>query len=131
MRSRTDQRIDDAELLDQRAAPGDELESSCCAECCEAEQEAELHRGGHRHSDKISESYYTALPATFTIAPGATRVAHFDATGATDHFPVNKYSLFSTSKNALDVEVVVSTIGAAVQTTTLKKDAGRAENPSE
>jgi len=44
---------------------------------------------------------------------------------------VNKYSLFSTSKNALDVEVVVSTIGAAVQTTTLKKDAGRAENPFE
>jgi len=31
-------------------------------------------------TDKISESYYTALPATFTIAPGANRVAHFDAT---------------------------------------------------
>jgi hypothetical protein len=82
-------------------------------------------------TDKISESYYTALPATFTIAPGANRVAHFDATGATDHFPVNKYSLFSTSRNALDVEVVVSANGAAVQTTTLKKDAGGAENPSE
>lgn len=82
-------------------------------------------------TDKISESYYTALPSTFTIAPGATRVAHFDATGAIDHFPVNKFSLFSTSKNALDVEVVVSADGAAVQTTTLKKDAGGAENPSE
>ena len=44
---------------------------------------------------------------------------------------MNKYSQFSTSKNALDVEVVVSANGAAAQTTTLKKDAGRAENPSE
>ena len=82
-------------------------------------------------TDTISENYYTALPSTFTIAPGATRVAHFDATGATDHFPINKFSLVSTSKNALDVEVVVSADGASVQTTTLKKDAGGAENPSE
>jgi len=82
-------------------------------------------------TDKISESYYTALPSTFTIAPGATRVAHFDATGAPDHFPVNKFSLYSSATNALDVEVVVSATGAAVQTTTLKKDAGGAENPSE
>lgn len=80
---------------------------------------------------KVSESYYTKLPASFTIAPGATRVAHFDNAGELDHFAVNDYSLYATSKNALDVEVVVSADGAAVQTATVKKDAGGAENPAE
>jgi hypothetical protein len=56
-------------------------------------------------------------------------VAHFDNTGATDHFPVNKYSLYATSVNALDVEVIVSADGAAVQTATIQKDAGGAETP--
>lgn len=80
---------------------------------------------------KLSESYYTKLPASFTIAPGATRVAHFDNLGELDHFAVNDYSLYATSKNALDVEVVVSADGAAVQTATVKKDPGGAENPAE
>ncbi len=79
----------------------------------------------------LSESYYTKLPPSFTIAPGATRVAHFDNTGEPDHFEVNDYSLYATSKNALDVEVIVSAQGAAVQTATVKKDPGGAENPAE
>jgi len=74
-----------------------------------------------------TESYYLQLPDTFTIAAGATRVAHFDDTGAADHFPVNKYSLYATSTNALDVTVVVSAEGAAVQTTTVQKDAAGPE----
>lgn len=41
-----------------------------------------------------TESYYAKLPASFTIAAGQTRLAHFDNTGATDHFPVNQYSLY-------------------------------------
>lgn len=76
---------------------------------------------------KASESYYTKLPASFTIAPGAGRIAHFDDTGATDHFPVNSFSLYSTSRNALDVTVTVSAEGVAVQNTTVKKDKGGAE----
>ncbi len=80
---------------------------------------------------QTSESYYAQLPDTFTVPAGGTRVAHFDDTGAPDHFPVNKYSLYYTSTNALDVEVIVSADGAAVQTTTLQKDAGGAENPGE
>ncbi len=76
-----------------------------------------------------SESYYAKLPARFTIPAGGTRVAHFDTSGATDHFPVNKFSLYYTSTNALDVQVIVSAQGAAVQTTTVHKDAGGAEVP--
>jgi hypothetical protein len=77
------------------------------------------------------ESYYTKLPTSFSIPAGGTRVVHFDDTGAPDHFPVNKFSLYATSTNALDVSVVVSADGAAVQTVTVHKDAGGAENPDE
>lgn len=76
---------------------------------------------------KSTESYYAKLPDTFTIPAGGKRIAHFDTTGAADHFPVNKFNLYYTSKNALEVSVTVSAQGAAVQTTTLKKDAGGAE----
>lgn len=71
-----------------------------------------------------SESYYAKLPPSFTIPSGETRVAHFDNSGELDHFPTNKYSLYATSKNALDVSVTVSATGAAVQTATVKKDPG-------
>lgn len=75
----------------------------------------------------VTESYYAALPDTFTIAAGATRIAHFDNSGAPDHFAVNDFSLYSTSANALDVTVVVSATDAAPQTATAMKDAGGAE----
>ena len=78
-------------------------------------------------STGVSESYYARLPATFTVPAAGSRVAHFDATGAPDHFAVSKFSLYYTDPNELDVTVVVSAGGAAVQTTTLKKDAGGAE----
>ena len=74
-----------------------------------------------------SESYYAKLPDTFTIAAGATRIAHFDNTGAVDHFPVNDFSIYYTDTNTLDVSVIVSATDAAVQTATLQKDAGGAE----
>lgn len=80
---------------------------------------------------KSSESYYTKLADSFTIPAGGTRVVHFDNTGAADHYPVNKFSLYATSKNALDVTVTVSAADAAVQTATIAKDAGGAENPGE
>lgn len=78
-----------------------------------------------------AESYYTRLPGSFTIPAGGSRIVHFDDTGAADHFPVNKYSLYATSTNALDVSVTVSADGVAVQTATVQRDAGGAENPGE
>ena len=80
-------------------------------------------------TDGISESYYAQLPADFTVASGATRVIHFDNTGATDHFPVNAFSLYYTDVNALDVTVEVSATDAAPQTATVRRDAGGAEVP--
>lgn len=75
---------------------------------------------------KVSEGYYTKL-AGFTIEPGTTRVAHFDQTGAKDHFPVNKYSLYYTDKNALVVDVMASSPSVKPATFTVKKDSGGAE----
>lgn len=74
---------------------------------------------------------YDAKLGSLSIAPGATQTVHFDGTGATDHYADNLYSLYNTSKNALDVKVTVSAQGAAVQTKSVKKDAGGAENPGE
>lgn len=76
------------------------------------------------------EGYYRKLDA-LSIGPGATSTVHFDNTGAPGHYPDNAYSLYHTSKNALDVKVTVSAQGAAVQTKSQKKDAGGAENPGE
>jgi hypothetical protein len=76
---------------------------------------------------QVSESYYLALPDTFTIPAGETRVAHFDNTGAVDHFPVNDFSLFYTDSNALEVSVQVSAVDSATQTSNVRKDAGGAE----
>ena len=75
----------------------------------------------------VTENYYAKLPAEFTIPAGGQRIAHFDNTGAPDHFPVNEFSLYYTDTNALDVSVTVSATDAAIQTTTLQKDAGGAE----
>lgn len=76
------------------------------------------------------EGYYRKLDG-LSIAPGAKLTVHFDDTGGRGHYPDNAYSLYHSSKNALDVKVTVSAQGAAVQTKSLKKDAGGAENPGE
>lgn len=74
-----------------------------------------------------TENYYTKLPADFVVPGAGTRIVHFDDTGAPDHFPVSKFSLYYTSRNALDVAVTVSAKDAAMQTFTVSKDAGGAE----
>ena len=75
----------------------------------------------------VTESYYTKLPADFSIPAGGKRIAHFDNSGSADHFAVNEFSLYKTSVNGLDVTVVVSAANAAPQTMTVQKDAGGAE----
>ncbi|MCW2960812.1 MAG: hypothetical protein JWM90_1199 [Thermoleophilia bacterium] len=82
-------------------------------------------------TSKTKEGYYTKLKPSFTIAPGATRIVHFDDTGATDHYPENKYSLYHASKNAMTIDVTASAAGFAPQMDSVKKDAGGAENPDE
>lgn len=74
----------------------------------------------------VSEGYYTKLDGV-TINPGAGRVVHFDNTGAADHYPVNKYSLYYTDKNVLVVDVIASAPDVKPATFTVKKDAGGAE----
>lgn len=76
---------------------------------------------------KATESYYTKLPASFSIPAGGTKTIHFDNSGQPNHFPVNKFDLYHTSKNALTVTAKVSAKGAAPQTITVNKSAGGAE----
>ena len=73
-----------------------------------------------------SEGYYSKLDG-FTIQPGTTRVVHFDNTGVTDHYPVDKYSLYYTDKNALVLDVTASSPTVKVATLTVRKGAGGAE----
>ena len=73
-----------------------------------------------------TEGYYTKLNG-LTIEPGKTRIIHFDTTGKTDHYPVNKYSLYYTDKNKLRIDVTVSSPTVKVATFTVNKDAGGAE----
>lgn len=78
----------------------------------------------------VSEGYHTALDG-FRIDPGKTRVAHFDETGAEDHYPVNKYSLYYTDKNELFVEIMASATGVKPATFTARKDSADAEESVE
>lgn len=75
---------------------------------------------------KASEGYFTELSG-FVIDPAGSRTVHFDNTGAADHYPVNKYSLYYTSKNALVIDITASAAGVKPATFTIKKDAGGAE----
>lgn len=78
-------------------------------------------------SKGASEGYYTKLGPGFAIKPGETRVAHFDGAGAKDHFPVNRYGLYYTDKNALVVDVTAGAQGMKPATFQVKKDSGGAE----
>ncbi|MBK8294908.1 MAG: hypothetical protein IPK93_09140 [Solirubrobacterales bacterium] len=77
-------------------------------------------------SQGTSEGYFTKL-AGFTVAPGATRVAHFDNSGDPDHYPINEFGLFTTDKNALVVAGVVSSPGVKPADFKVNKDSGGAE----
>lgn len=76
---------------------------------------------------KTSESYHAKLPADVSVPAGGTYTANFINSGAAGAVPVNEYSLYATSKNALEVKVEASAAGAAVATATVEKDAGGAE----
>lgn len=75
---------------------------------------------------KVSEGYFTKLDQ-ITIAAGASQVVNFDETAGKGHFPVNKYSLYYTDKNALVVDITASAPNVKPATFTVKKDSGGAE----
>jgi hypothetical protein len=76
------------------------------------------------------EGYCSALTG-FTIPAGGERTAHFDNSGAADHFPDNEFSLYHQSLNEMQVDVTVSATGVAPQSASVTKEAGGAENPDE
>lgn len=75
---------------------------------------------------KLSEGYYAKLDSV-TVAPGASQTVNFDKTGAKGTFPVNKFSLYYTDKNALVVDVTAGSADVKPATFTVKKDSGGAE----
>ena len=75
---------------------------------------------------KVSDAYYTKLTG-FVLKVGETKTFHFDNTSKTNHYPENKYSLYRTSKNAMQFDLMVSTPTYKPQTITIKKDKGGAE----
>jgi len=75
---------------------------------------------------KLSDGYYATLDG-LTIKPGATEVVNFDNSGQPGHYPVNRYSLYYTDKNALVVDLTASAAGVKQATFSVKKDAGGAE----
>ncbi len=75
---------------------------------------------------KLSEGYFAKLSGV-TIAPGATEIVNFDQAKGSGHFPVNKFGLYYTDKNALVVDVTAASPDARPTTFTVKKDAGGAE----
>ena len=76
------------------------------------------------------EGYCSALTG-FTIPAGGERAAHFDRTGAQDHFPDNEFSLFRASLNEMQFDIIVSANGVAPQTASVTKDAGGNEDPND
>lgn len=76
---------------------------------------------------KLTENYYAKLPDTVVVPAGGKQVVNFDNSGTPGSVPVNEFSLYATSKNALTVTVVASASGAAVTSATVQKDAGGAE----
>ena len=87
----------------------------------------EVYYSFHDPKTGATENYYSKLPADFAVPAGGVHTAHFDDVVATDHVPVNKFSLYYTDTNLLNVTVVASAKGAAIQTKTLAKDAGGVE----
>lgn len=78
------------------------------------------------HSKGLAEGYYAKLDG-FSIEPGKSRVAHFDNTGAKDHFAVNKFSLYYTDKNELVVDVMAGAPGVKPAKFQVRKDSAGAE----
>lgn len=72
------------------------------------------------------EAYYQKLDG-LQIAAGKDSTVFFDGKTGAGHYPENKFSLYRSSKNKVDVTVEVSAPGAKIATATATKDAGSGE----
>ncbi|MCL5091486.1 MAG: hypothetical protein M1342_01530 [Patescibacteria group bacterium] len=72
------------------------------------------------------EGYYKKL-SPFVLPAGKTQTIHFDNKSGSNHFSVNNHSLYFTSSNKLQFNIIVSTPGYAMQTAQVSKSAGGAE----
>lgn len=63
----------------------------------------------------------------FVLKSGETRTIHIDGENKTDHYPVNRYSLYYLSHNKLKFIVDVNSPGYKGQEIIVNKDAGGAE----
>ncbi|MHB8651560.1 MAG: hypothetical protein ACYC8S_00240 [Minisyncoccota bacterium] len=72
------------------------------------------------------EGYYKKLSG-FILKKGGSKSVHFDGKSGVDHFGVNKDGLYFTSKNKLQFDIQVSTLGFQVAHLQILKDAGGAE----
>jgi hypothetical protein len=74
----------------------------------------------------VLDSYYSKLNG-FVLRAGETKAFHFDNIGQADHFPENNYSLYRTTKNAMQIDITVSAPLYKVELVTIKKDKGGTE----
>lgn len=72
------------------------------------------------------EGYYKPL-TNFVLKNGQSQMIHLDNLQGEGHFSSNKNSIYYTSTNKLQFDVMVSTPGYKVQTVQVFKDAGGAE----
>lgn len=73
-----------------------------------------------------SEGYYKKLTG-LVLKGGELKSIHFDGKNGVDHFGVNKDGLYFTSKNKLQFDIQVSTMGFQTAHLQILKDAGGAE----
>jgi hypothetical protein len=73
-----------------------------------------------------NESYHAILN-DFILKSKETQTIHFDNGNGTNHFWVNKYSMYYISQDPLKFTITVSAEGYKTQTVQVNKDAGGAE----
>lgn len=73
-----------------------------------------------------TESYYLPL-RDLTLAAGATTTVFFDNERGVHHYAENRYSIYRSSKNKVDIAIEVSAQGVAIAKGTAVKGAGTGE----
>lgn len=79
---------------------------------------------------KTKQTESTLLPLSeFVLGGNQEKSVHIDVSGQAGHFRMNPNGIYYTSKNQLQVDVLVNAQGYQAQRTTVKKDAGGTEGP--
>ena len=73
-----------------------------------------------------TESYFQKLDG-FSLAAGAQDYVYFDNQTDPKHYPENQFSIYRSSPNQVDIQISVSSDGAAVATATATKSVGTGE----